>query len=89
MVTNNEEVLRDNYIKELDRIRRLLPNCDEFVCFICAVVPQNPKVKLSCGHAFCFECLKLWCEVKGISWGCPVCKAPLRISFLQQELNIN
>ena len=82
-----EQDLRDRYTKKLETIRRILPNYDKFDCFICSTVPENPKVKLSCSHAFCLECLTLWCEVKGINWGCPVCKAPLQISFLQRQYN--
>lgn len=47
------------------------PNLRIFLrCSICLFVFNNP-VTLSCGHSFCYDCIKSWHEVEPT---CPLCK---------------
>ena len=42
------------------------------ICSICLGEVEN-RGKISCDHAFCFDCIKKWSEVTNL---CPTCKKP-------------
>ena len=44
-------------------------------CAVCYEAVKAP-VKLTCGHAFCHECVKSW-YLKGTGSGCPMCRRPV------------
>ncbi len=47
-------------------------NKSHLECFICLSNPKNP-VATSCGHIFCWKCLKSWMDSQD-KLSCPVCK---------------
>ncbi|KAJ7468815.1 hypothetical protein FB451DRAFT_1401167 [Mycena latifolia] len=51
----------------------VLPSEDHFLCAICKGLKSHPASP-SCGHSFCYVCLRVWLER---SWICPLCVAKI------------
>ncbi|KAJ7712103.1 hypothetical protein B0H16DRAFT_1744527 [Mycena metata] len=43
---------------------------EHYICSVCRSLKSHP-VSVSCGHSFCYACLRLWLEK---SWSCPNCR---------------
>lgn len=77
-VTINNIVNR-NYIST----SRYTGNVEDYTCSICMNIYTCP-VKLTCGHIFCFDCMKK-CRSSAIQFNCPMCRASITNFSLDQS----
>ena len=49
--------------------------CTDRECSVC-YSEEGPFQSLSCGHEFCYGCIKQW-YLKGTGTGCPMCRKPI------------
>ncbi|KMV66728.1 HRD ubiquitin ligase complex protein [Encephalitozoon cuniculi EcunIII-L] len=70
-----------SYLRLCKDLEKCVEGSGDGFCAICMDGMETGK-KLTCGHCFHLECLKMWCERQQT---CPICKSPLAFDMRKES----